>query len=61
MQEFIKKGENDKISELIDKYDRKLLTVKKKKYIISIVEVVIDARSTLSSQIIIEKRMEDLI
>ncbi len=30
MQEFIKKRENDKMNELVDKYDRKSLTVKKK-------------------------------
>jgi len=29
IQKFIKKRENDKISELIDKYDRKPFTVKK--------------------------------
>ena len=49
MQEFIKKRENDKISELINKYDKKLLTVKEKKYIIPVVEVVIGALSTSSS------------
>ncbi len=32
MQEFMKKRENDKINKLIDKYDRKSLTVKKNIY-----------------------------
>ncbi len=45
IQEFMKKGENDKMSELVDKYDRKLLVVKEKKYIISVVKVAIDASS----------------
>ena len=45
----MKKGENDKMSELVDKYDRKLLTVKEKKYIIFIIEIIIGALSTSSS------------
>ncbi len=49
MQEFIKKRKNDKISELINKYDKKPLTVKEKKYIILVVEIIIGALSTLSS------------
>jgi len=49
MQEFIKKRENDKISELIDKYDRKPLTVKEKKYTIPVVKIIIDASSAPSS------------
>ncbi len=49
MREFMKKGENDKMSELINKYNRKLFAVKEKKYIILVVEVVIGALSTLSS------------
>ncbi len=61
MQEFMKKRENDKMSELIDKYDRKLFIVKEKKYTIPVVEVVINTLSTPSSQIIIEKRIKNLI
>ncbi len=49
MQEFIKKGENDKMSELINKYDRKLLTVKEKKYIIFVIKIVVDALSVSSN------------
>ncbi len=49
MQEFMKKGENDKMSELMDKYDRKLFIVKEKKYIIFIIEIIIGALSTSSS------------
>ena len=49
MQEFIKKRENDKMSELINKYNRKPLTVKEKKYIIPVVEIIIGAPSILSS------------
>ena len=45
----MKKRENDKISELINKYDKESLTVKEKKYIIPVVEVVIGALSTSSS------------
>ena len=45
IQEFIKKRKNDKISELINKYDRKLLNVKEKKYIIPVVKVVVGALS----------------
>ncbi len=37
------------MSELVNKYDRKLLAVKEKKYIISIVEIAVGALSTLSS------------
>ncbi len=37
------------MSELINKYDRKLLTVKEKKYTILVVKIVIGALSTLSS------------
>jgi len=46
MQEFIKKRENDKINELVDKYDRKLLIIKEKKYIVSVVKIVVGALST---------------
>ncbi len=46
MQEFIKKRENDKINKLIDKYDRKSLIVKEKKYIIPVVKTAIGALST---------------
>ena len=60
IQKFIKKRENDKISELIDKYNRKPLTVKEKKYTILVVKTAVDASSTPSSQIIIKKRIEDL-
>jgi len=49
MQEFMKKRENDKISELVDKYDRKLLAVKKKKYIIPVVKIAVGALSTPSN------------
>ena len=49
MREFIKKGENDKMSELVNKYDRKLFIVKEKKYIVLVVEVIVGALSTLSS------------
>src|SRR6266498_5718162 len=48
------------MSELVDKYDRKLLTVKKKKYTIPVVKVAVGTSSTPSNQTIIEKRMEDL-
>ena len=61
MQEFIKERKNDKISELINKYDKKPLAVKEKKYIIPVVKVVVGAPSTPLNQTIIEKRMEDLI
>ncbi len=47
MQKFIKKEENNKINKLVDKYDKKLLIVKKKKYIIPVIEIVIDALSIL--------------
>ncbi len=33
------------MSELVDKYDRKLLTVKEKKYIVPVVEVAVGASS----------------
>ena len=46
MQEFIKKGENNKMSVLINKYDRKSLIVKKKKYIVSVVKIIVGAPST---------------
>ncbi len=48
IQEFIKK-KNNNISELVNKYDRKLLTVKEKKYIIPVVKIAVGASSTLSS------------
>ncbi len=48
------------MSELINKYDRKSLIVKKKKYTVPVVKIVVGASSTSSSQIIIEKRIEDL-
>jgi len=46
MQEFIKKGENDKINELINKYDKKLFIVKEKKYTVFVVKVVVGALFT---------------
>ena len=49
MREFIKKRENDKISELMNKYDRKSLAVKEKKYIIPVLEAAVGALSTLLS------------
>ena len=49
MQEFMKKGENDKMSELIDKYDRKLFIVKEKKYTVPVVEIAVGALSTPSN------------
>ncbi len=49
------------MSELINKYDKKPLTVKKKKYIIPVVKTAVGASSTPLSQIIIEKRIKDLI
>jgi len=49
MQEFIKKRENDKINELINKYDRKLLIVKEKKYTIPVVKVIVGAPFTPSN------------
>ena len=49
------------MSELINKYDRKPLIIKEKKYIIFVVKIIIGALSTPSNQIIIEKRMENLI
>ena len=49
MQEFMKKRENDKINDLVDKYDRKPLTVKEKKYIIFIVKIVVGALSAPSN------------
>ncbi len=45
MQEFIKKGENDKMSELVNKYDRKLFVIKEKKYIIPVVKIIVGALS----------------
>ena len=45
----MKKRENDKMSELINKYDRKPLAVKEKKYIIPVVKVVVGASSTSSN------------
>src|SRR6266536_5447675 len=48
MQEFIKKRENGKISELINKYDRKSLAVKEKKYIVPVVKIIVGAISTPS-------------
>ncbi len=41
IQKFIKKKKSDKMSELVDKYDKKSFAVKKKKYIILIVKVVV--------------------
>jgi len=41
----MKKRENDKMSELVNKYDRKSLTVKEKKYIIPVVKIVVGALS----------------
>ncbi len=49
MQEFIKKKENDKMNELMDKYNKKSLAVKEKKYTISIVKTVVGASSTPSN------------
>ncbi len=57
----MKKRENDKISELINKYDKKPLTVKEKKYTIPVVKIVVGAPSTPSNQTIIKKRIKDLI
>ncbi len=45
----MKKGENDKMSELIDKYDRKPLIIKEKKYTIPVVKIIVDALSTPSN------------
>jgi len=45
----------------MDKYDRKLFIVKKKKYIIPVVEVVVGALFASLSQAVIEKCIEDLI
>ena len=45
----MKKGENGKMSELIDKYDKKSLVVKKKKYTVPVVKIVVGALSALSS------------
>ncbi len=45
----MKKRKNDKIIELINKYNRKSFIIKEKKYVIPVVEVVVDALSTLSS------------
>ncbi len=42
----MKKRENGKMSELVNKYDRKLLVVKEKKYTISVVKIVVGASST---------------
>ncbi len=49
MQEFIKKRKNDKISELVNKYDRKPLAVKKEKYIVPVVKIIIGASSAPSN------------
>ncbi len=49
MQEFIKKRKNDKISELVNKYNRKPLAVKKKKYTVPVTKVVVGALSTPSN------------
>ncbi len=56
----MKKKENGKMSELINKYDKKPLIVKKKKYIIPVVKIIVGASSTSSNQIIIEKRIKNL-
>ncbi len=48
------------MSELVDKYDRKSFTAKEKKYIISIIKIVVGALFIPSGQIVIEKRIEDL-
>ena len=48
------------MSELIDKYDRKLLTVKEKKYIIPVVKIAVGALSISLNQVVIEKRIENL-
>ncbi len=60
IQKFIKKRENDKISELINKYDKKLLTVKEKKYTIPVVKTAVGASSTPSNQAVIKKRIKNL-
>ncbi len=39
----MKKGENGKMSELVDKYNRKSFVVKEKKYIILVVKIVVGA------------------
>jgi len=46
IQEFIKKRKNDKINELINKYDKKPLTVKEKKYTIPVIKTAVGASST---------------
>jgi len=56
----MKKRENDKISELVNKYDKKPLTVKKKKYAVPVIKIAVDASSAPSNQAVIEKRIEDL-
>jgi len=61
IQEFIKKRKNDKISELVNKYDKKSFAVKEKKYIIPVVKIIVGALFASLSQVVIEKRMEDLI
>ena len=48
------------MSELINKYDKKPLIVKKKKYTVPVVKVAVGASSVPSNQIVIKKRMEDL-
>ena len=48
IQEFIKK-KSDKINELINKYNRKSLIVKEKKYIIPVIKIVVGALSTFLS------------
>ena len=57
----MKKKENDKMSELVNKYNRKPLTVKEKKYTIPVVKIAVGAPFTPSDQIIIEKRIKNLI
>ncbi len=49
MQEFIKKRKSDKMSELINKYDRKPFTVKEKKYTVPVIKAAVDASSTSSN------------
>ncbi len=56
----MKKEKKNKMSELIDKYNRKPLTVKEKKYIIPVIEVAVGALSISLNQVVIEKRIENL-
>ncbi len=61
MRDFMKEGENEKISELVDIYNTKLVTAKEKKYISLIVESNINTEQSISKQVVIEKSIENLI